>query len=68
MSKKYLISFKGFESWLDGVEEGDIIDFEMPSFCSGDYKAVVKKDDYGLYIDSKDNYMKGCRDFEIIKK
>ena len=24
-------------------QEGDVIEFEMPSFCTGDYKAVVKK-------------------------
>ena len=50
-------------------QEGDIIIFEMPPFCSGDYKAVVRRDkDFGLYIDQEDNYFKGCRDFKIIRR
>jgi len=49
-------------------EEGDVIEFEMPSFCSGDYKAVVKRDeDFGLYIDKDDNYFEGCRDFIVLR-
>lgn len=49
-----------------GLQEGDEIIFEMPSFCSGDYKAIVKKDDnFGLYIDEDNNYFDGCRSFEI---
>lgn len=49
-------------------EVNDVIEFEMPSFCTGDYKAVVKKDDdFGLYIDSKDNYFEGCRDFIVLR-
>ena len=47
-------------------EEGDIIEFEMPSFCSGDYKAVVKSHPkYGLYVDRKDSHFEGCRDFTV---
>lgn len=47
-------------------QEGDEIYFEMPSFCSGDYKAIVYKDpEFGLYIRKKDNYFKGCRDFSV---
>lgn len=47
-------------------EEGDEIVFEMPSFCSGDYTATVHRDPkFGLYIDNKDNYFKGCRDFYV---
>jgi len=49
-------------------EEGDKIIFEMPSFCSGDYEAVVKKDkNFGLYINSEDNYFEGCRDFIVMR-
>lgn len=49
-------------------QEGDVIDFEMPPFCSGEYKAVVKKDpDFGLYIDKDDNYFEGCRDFVVYR-
>ncbi len=30
-------------------QEGDQIIYEMPSFCSGDYEAIVKKDpNFGL--------------------
>lgn len=68
MDKTYLFTLEGYEDYLSKAEEGDTIDFEMPSFCSGDYQAVVKRDEHGLYIDKKDNYMKGCRDFEIIKQ
>ena len=47
---------------------GDVIEFEMPSFCSGDYKAVVMKDEeFGLYIDAEDNYFEGCRDFIVLR-
>lgn len=49
-------------------EEGDEIIFEMPSFCSGNYKAVVKKHPkYGLYIDKKNCHFEGCRDFEVLR-
>jgi hypothetical protein len=49
-------------------QEGDVIEFEMPPFCSGDYKATVKKDpDFGLYIDKDDNYFEGCRDFVVYR-
>lgn len=48
--------------------EDDVIMFEMPSFCSGDYKAVVKADkDFGLYIDDDDNYFEGCRNFIVTR-
>lgn len=38
--------------------------FEMPSFCSGDYTAKLYRDELGIYIDAKDNYFKGCRDYD----
>lgn len=47
-------------------QEGDTIIFEMPPFCSGDFTAKVYRDpDFGLYIDKKNNYFKGCRDFYV---
>lgn len=47
-------------------QEGDEIIFEMPSFCSGDYTAVVYKDEsFGLYIDADCNWFEGCRDFYV---
>ena len=49
-------------------QEGDEIVFEMPPFCSGDYKATVMIDpDFGPYIDKENNYFEGCRDFEIFR-
>jgi hypothetical protein len=49
-------------------KEDDVIKFEMPSFCSGDYLAIVKKDkDFGLYIDKDCNYFEGCRDFILLR-
>lgn len=51
---------------LSNVQEGDIIRFEMPPFCSGEYTAVVRKDDkHGLYIDKSDDFFDGCRDYEV---
>lgn len=49
-------------------EEGDVIEFEMPSFCSGEYQAVVKKDEeYGLYIEDGEEYFEACRDFTVTR-
>jgi hypothetical protein len=49
-----------------GFQEGDEILFEMPPFCSGDYRAIVKKDNRGiLYIDGCDNHFDSCRDYEV---
>jgi hypothetical protein len=66
MSKFSLINIEtdfGFK-----FEEGDIITFEMPPFCSGEYGAVVKKDEkFGLYIDDDDNHFEGCRDFTVTR-
>lgn len=49
------------------IKEGDSIEFEMPSFCSGDYTAKIYKDSFGFYINADNNYFEGCRDFTIIK-
>lgn len=66
MKKFSLINIE--EDFNFKFQEGDIITFEMPPFCSGDYGAVVKKDpDFGLYIDDDDNYFEGCRDFIVTR-
>lgn len=67
--KQYLIQiFQDNKNLLANAEEGDIIDFEMPPFCSGDYIAKIYKDNNGLYIKKEDNYLSGCRDYTLIKK
>jgi hypothetical protein len=49
-------------------EEGDQIVFEMPPFCTGEYGAIVKKDEkFGLYIEDDDNYFEGCGDFYVMR-
>ena len=53
--------------YLTDIQKDDIIFFEMPSFCSGEYSARVYKDDYGFYILSKNNFFKGCRDYVLNK-
>ncbi len=63
MEKYYLVNEKPFE-----VKEGDVIYFEMPSMCSGEYDAKVYKDERGLYIDKKDNFFHSCYDFRINRK
>ena len=66
MAKFSLINIQ--EDFKFKFEEGDQIIFEMPSFCSGDYGAIVKKDpDFGLYIEDDDNYFEGCRDFQVYR-
>ena len=48
--------------------EGDILEFEMPPFCSGDYLGEIHIDNDGdAYIDKDDDFFKGCRDFFIRK-
>lgn len=65
--KDYLIQlFQDDPDSLNEIKEGSVIVFEMPSFCSGDYKAKVYKDDQGLYINSEDNHLDGCRDLFIV--
>lgn len=66
MKKFYLINLEEYDV-LD-VKEGDVIVFEMPPFCSGDYEAVVMKDNRGLYIHKDNNHFDGCRDYEIRRK
>jgi signal peptidase I len=47
-------------------KDGDIIEFEMPSFCSGDYEATIYIDTDGdPYIDKSFDYYIGCRDLCI---
>jgi len=66
--KDYIIQLSQQYNGLDKLKEGDIIQFEMPPFCSGDYEAVVKRDASGLYIEHDDNYFNGARDINIKKK
>ena len=68
MEKYYLVNIitnlkTELRNMFDGKKE---IRFEMPSFCSGDYTAKIYKDELGLYIDAKDNYFRGCRDYEAV--
>ena len=64
--KYYLVNcdYEGF----DTIGEGDEIIFTMPPFCSGDYRATVMKDEKGLFIPKRNNFLQGCRDYEIVKK
>ena len=69
MKKIYLNQiFQNDVAFLKKCEEGDIIEFEMPPFCSGDYQAKIYKDELGLYINKKDNYFDSCRDYYLIKQ
>jgi hypothetical protein len=64
--RTYIMEF--FNS-CDDIKDGDIIEFEMPSFCSGEYRARIYIDNDGdPYIDQDEDYFSGCRDYEIIKK
>jgi hypothetical protein len=58
MNKKYY-----FNNEFKDAKENDIVYFDMPSFCSGEYCAKVYKDEYGLYI-LKKNYPK-YNDFRL---
>ena len=55
------------KSYVQGVRAGDIIRYEMPPFCSGEYLALVREDRGGTYIDAKDNFFSGCKDYSIVK-
>jgi hypothetical protein len=50
-------------------EEGDVIIFEMLSFCSGDYEATVISDPkFGLYIDQKIIILRGAETSQLERK
>lgn len=67
--KQYLIQlFQEDLNLLKNAKESDVIDFDMPSFCSGEYSAVIYKDENGLYINKKDNFLNSCRNYTLIKK
>lgn len=51
---------------LPDIKEGDIIYFDMPPFCSGEYEAKVLKDENGLYIEGK-NYFNSCLNYRVNK-
>ena len=47
-------------------KDGDILEFEMPSFCTGDYEAIIYIDSDGdPYIYKSNDYYKGCRDLFV---
>jgi hypothetical protein len=60
MRKKYLEKVE--------CEEGDIIKYEMSSYYFGNYSAMVQRDDKGLFIDSRDDFLRSCKKYDIIKK
>lgn len=64
MEKYYIVNEE-----VKNVEKGDIIRFNMPPFCSGEYLALVEEDEKGLYIDKKNQgYFEGSRgDVQVIK-
>ena len=66
--KQYLVQIlQNNKKLLSEAKENDIIEFEMPSFCSGDYSAIIQKDSNGLYISKEDNYLSECRDYKLLK-
>ncbi len=66
MEKVYLIQLlQNLPKDLEKAKEGMKIYWEMPPFCSGDYEAEIHKDEHGLFIEKSNNYMNGCRNFEI---
>ena len=48
---------------LTNVKEGDFLYLEMPPFCTGEYKTIIKKDDEGFYVESE--HLKGCIDYRL---
>lgn len=48
-------------------KQGDVVQFDMPPFCSGDYSAKVFIDNDGdPYIDKNNNWYDGCRDLYLV--
>lgn len=64
MSKSYITEYI---KYLPDIKENDIIYYDMPSFCSGEYCAKVYKDEYGLYILKKNNFFNSAYDFRLNK-
>lgn len=60
------------KEWFDVAQEyndGDILDFKMPSFYGGEYSAKIYIDSDGdPYIEKSKNYYEGCRNYEIRQK
>ena len=49
--------------------DGDILQFEMPPFCSGEYSTRIYLDTDGdPYINKSESFYNGCRDFYIKTK
>lgn len=63
---------KYIKQWFDDTQQfndGDTLFFEMPSFCSGEYKAEIYLDNDGdPYIKKSKIYYQGCRDIYISHK
>ncbi len=57
------------KEWFDDEQEfkeGDVIEFDMPAFCSGDYLANVHIDSDGEpYIHKNDSYFMSSLGFYI---
>ena len=65
MNKTYLSEVLKPEV-IEKIKVGDILDLEMPSFCSGDYRLRVAEDGGGKYV--REAWIKGCRDFTVLRK
>lgn len=64
MKSKYYIMNEISKYKIFNIKEGDIIYFEMPPMCSGEYFVRVYKDEYGYYI-TETPYFERCVDFRL---
>lgn len=67
MKKQSLVDIeKNFDIKL---EDGDIIKFNMPEYCTGTFEAIVKTEpEYGfLYINEEQDHFEDCISFKIIR-
>lgn len=46
-------------------KEGDIIYFDMPPMCSGEYSSKVKKDNIGLFVEEE--FFDSCYGYRLNK-
>lgn len=63
---KYYLSSVFKPKIIEKLNKGDILVLEMPPFCSGDYRLIVKEDGGGKYV--TEGWIKGCRDFTAYRK
>lgn len=67
--KKQRAYIKRWFSKEQKLKEGDVVKFEMPPFCSGDYLSEIFFDEKGNpYIDEINNFIDGCRSVTVIDK